>query len=69
MNWMYFSMGMKPSPSIFKHIMDTILNKFKDFCLILIDDILVISNKDLDDHFKKVEWIHDRCFKHGVVFE
>lgn len=57
-------MGMKQSPSIFKRIMDTILNKFKDFYLILIDDILIFSNKDLDDHFKKVELVYDRCFKH-----
>jgi len=34
-----------------------ILKEFKDFCLIYIDDILIYSNRDLDDHFKTVELV------------
>jgi len=41
--------------------------EFKDFFLIYIDDILFFSNKDLEDHFKKVELVLSKCFEHGVV--
>jgi len=58
---------MKQSLDIFQRRMDTILKEFKDFCLIYIDDILVFSNRDLDDHFKKVELVLTRCLEHGVV--
>jgi len=47
--------------------MDTILKVFNDFCLTYTDDILVFSNKYLDDHFKKVELVLNKCFEHEVV--
>jgi hypothetical protein len=65
--WNVLPMGMKQSPGIFQRRMDSILKEFKDFCLIYIDDILVFSNKDLDDHFKKVELVLNKCLEYGVV--
>jgi hypothetical protein len=50
-------MGMKQSLGIFKRRIGSILKKVKDFCLFYNDDILIFSNKDLEDHIKKVKLV------------
>lgn len=47
--------------------MNSILKEFKDFYLIYIDDILVITKKDLEDHFNKVKLVLDKYIEHGIV--
>lgn len=52
------SMGMVNSPAIFQRFMNKVLSKFKEFCLVYIDDLIIFSQTEQQhhDHIEQILW-------------
>ena len=57
-------MGISSAPDIFQSIMDDILGDL-DYVRVYIDDILVISNGNFDDHMEKLDTVLSRIEQAG----
>lgn len=44
--WVVVPFGLKQAPGIFQRFMDKCFNKYKEFCCVYVDDILIYSNTE-----------------------
>ena len=57
--------GLKNAPAHFQRVMDHELARFRDFCCVYIDDLLIFSSTP-DEHIKHVEQVLDQLHSVGL---
>lgn len=55
--WNVLPFGLKQAPNIFQRTMDEVFKKYYNFCIVYIDDILIFTDKDKNDHLEKIKII------------
>lgn len=60
--WRVMPFGLCNAPQIFQRWMDSIFNKYKKFCVVYIDDILIFS-ETLEKHKKTFKYYLSRIHK------
>ena len=58
--------GINNSPSIFQHMASKLLQGYESFTTAYIDDILIFTKSNLQDHQRKVELVMQRIRKHKL---
>jgi hypothetical protein len=64
--WNVMPLGLKNAPSEFQNIMNTIFNKYSDFTIVYLDDILVFS-ESINQHFHHMELFYQIIKNNGLV--
>lgn len=65
--WNVLPMGLKQAPGIFQDFMNKRLQDLESICLVYVDDIVIFSNKDKNDHLTKVLKVLQRCSSEGII--
>uniref|UniRef100_A0A7C9AMW1 Reverse transcriptase domain-containing protein n=1 Tax=Opuntia streptacantha TaxID=393608 RepID=A0A7C9AMW1_OPUST len=65
--WKVLPFGLKQVPSIFQKYMSKNLEGLEEYCLVYIDDILIFSKQDKEDHLQKLLTVLQRCKDRGIV--
>ena len=58
--------GYVNSPSVFTEMMTKLLDGIESFATAYVDDILIHSGKDINDHLNKIQIVIDRLMKHNL---
>ncbi|KAA3485339.1 RNA-directed DNA polymerase-like protein [Gossypium australe] len=64
--WRVMPFGLCNAPQVFQRWMDSIFKKYKKFCVVYIDDILIFS-ETLENHRKHLNIIAREFIKHGII--
>jgi hypothetical protein len=64
--WIVLPFGLKNAPLEFQNIMNDIFNKYPEFIIVYIDDVLVFS-KNIDQHIKHLRIFKDIIKRNGLV--
>ncbi|PWA60009.1 reverse transcriptase [Artemisia annua] len=65
--WNVLPFGLKQAPSIYQRFMDNNLQGLESFCLAYIDDIIVFTKGDEQDHIKAVSTVLKRIKEKGLI--
>nr|QIZ03255.1 putative reverse transcriptase [Blueberry red ringspot virus]QIZ03263.1 putative reverse transcriptase [Blueberry red ringspot virus]QIZ03271.1 putative reverse transcriptase [Blueberry red ringspot virus]QIZ03279.1 putative reverse transcriptase [Blueberry red ringspot virus]QIZ03295.1 putative reverse transcriptase [Blueberry red ringspot virus] len=65
--WNVLPMGLKQAPGIFQEFMNRSLHNLEHICLVYVDDIIIFSEKDKNDHLSKVLQVLKRCADEGII--
>lgn len=65
--WNVLPFGIAVAPPIYQRYMDDALAGLESFCIAYIDDILVYTKNDRDDHAKHLIIVLDRLREKGIV--
>ncbi|RDY09096.1 hypothetical protein CR513_06592, partial [Mucuna pruriens] len=64
--WNVMPQGLKNAPSEFQNIMNDIFNKYAEFSLVYLDDVLIFS-KNLNEHIEHLEKFINLIKENGLV--
>ena len=64
--WLIISFGLKNALAVFQRKMDSIFNKYQEFVIVYIDDILVFS-KTKEEHVSHLKLVFVEFIKHGII--
>jgi len=66
--WIVKSFGLKNAPQIFQRRMDNIFKDLNHYCLVYIDNILILS-KTIEQHKDDVLAVTQRCIDYGIILD
>ena len=65
--WNVLPFGLKQAPGIYQRFMEENLKELNEFVLVYIDDILIFTKQDKEDHLQKLLIVLERCKEKGLV--
>lgn len=65
--WNVLPFGLKQAPSIYQKFMDENLEGLNDFCLAYIDDIIIFTKGEKNEHIEKCIKVLERCKTKGLI--
>ncbi|BFZ04571.1 hypothetical protein BsWGS_07610 [Bradybaena similaris] len=61
-----FPFGLRNAPAVYMNLMDIVLQDLQSFSLAYIDDILVFTKGDLQQHLNHIQQVFDRFRQHNL---